>query len=464
MTYAFVLDASACSGCKACQAACKDKNQLPAGVLWRRVYEVSGGGWQREEAAWSNTVFAYNLSLSCNHCIHPKCAGVCPADAYIVRDDGIVVLDSSKCIGCGYCAWACPYGAPQYDRAAGHMTKCDFCYDYLELGLAPACVAACPLRVLDYAEVGDGLALKADQIALWDAPPAEHPYPMPERSRTQPRLAIKPHAAMRSEAAKRIANQEEVRPQRTTGWEEAPLVGFTLLMQMAVGSFWAVLWLFQGVSLPWLPMLLIGLCLGGGVITSFAHLGSKRNAWRVLSHVRKSWLSKEILFTILFGAGWAGTLLSMLAHAGTFLFSGVTALLGVELIHAMSRVYRLPAVPAWNSWRTQARFFLSALLLGSLAMLTAAMWVGRPATAWGAEGPFIMALLVAEAVVLSGPQLLRGSGILQLALLLTGLTVCAVVLIEPGWLGLFSSIFLLVIILAEQAVGRLRFYRARIDR
>ncbi|HTP00547.1 MAG TPA: 4Fe-4S dicluster domain-containing protein, partial [Anaerolineales bacterium] len=166
MSYAFVLDVSACSGCKACQAACKDKNQLPLGVLWRRVYEVSGGAWKQEGAAWSNTLFAYNLSLSCNHCVHPKCAGVCPVNAYSVREDGIVLLDSSKCMGCGYCAWACPYDAPQYDRAAGRMTKCDFCLDNLDAGLPPACVAACPLRVLDCIETNDGMPLVMDRIAL----------------------------------------------------------------------------------------------------------------------------------------------------------------------------------------------------------------------------------------------------------------------------------------------------------
>src|SRR5512142_2610938 len=177
MRTAFVLDASSCTGCKACQVACKDKNQLPLEVLWRRVYEVTGGAWKQEGAAWSSTLFAYNLSLSCNHCVHPKCAGVCPVDAYTVRDDGIVLLDTSKCIGCGYCAWACPYEAPQYDSALGVMTKCDFCYDNLEMGLAPACVSACPLRVLDYAEVDGGRALSVDQVALWETPPAAYPFP-----------------------------------------------------------------------------------------------------------------------------------------------------------------------------------------------------------------------------------------------------------------------------------------------
>src|SRR5689334_24306296 len=171
--YAFSFDARFCSGCKACQAACKDKNNLPMGVLWRRVIEVSGGTWQKKEEAWNNTVFAYNLSISCNHCVYPKCAGVCPTVAYVLREVGIVFLDTTKCMGCGYCAWACPYGAPQYDHDAGHMTKCDFCLDQIEQGLPPVCVSACPMRVLDYGEmaVGEGLA-------LWDTPPKRHPYPL----------------------------------------------------------------------------------------------------------------------------------------------------------------------------------------------------------------------------------------------------------------------------------------------
>ena len=57
-------------------------------------------------------------------------------------------------MGCGYCSWACPYGAPQYDTEQGIMTKCDFCYDYLDAGLPPSCVSACPLRVLDYGTAG----------------------------------------------------------------------------------------------------------------------------------------------------------------------------------------------------------------------------------------------------------------------------------------------------------------------
>ena len=210
MTYAFTFDAAFCSGCKACQAACKDKNNLPLGVLWRRVVEVSGGAWQQNGEAWIHTVFAYNLSLSCNHCVHPKCAGVCPTDAYVIREDGIVLLDTTKCMGCGYCAWACPYGAPQYDPEAGHMTKCDLCLDNLEQGLPPACVAACPMRVLDWRETPITAEAATNELRLWETSPEAQPYPLPAYSRTQPRLAIKPHPAMNRMEEKSVANLEEI--------------------------------------------------------------------------------------------------------------------------------------------------------------------------------------------------------------------------------------------------------------
>lgn len=71
--YAFYFDSSSCSGYKACQIACKDKHGLRVGILWRRVYEVTGGGWEQRGAAWIHDVFAYNVSLACNHCQRPIC-------------------------------------------------------------------------------------------------------------------------------------------------------------------------------------------------------------------------------------------------------------------------------------------------------------------------------------------------------------------------------------------------------
>jgi len=201
--YAFYFDSSSCSGCKACQAACKDKHGLPMGVLWRRVYEVTGGGWTRSGEAWLSTVFAYNVSLACNHCDRPICLEVCPAGAYTKREDGIVLLDAAKCIGCRYCAWACPYGAPQYDEQAGHMTKCSLCAENIDAGQPPSCVAACPMRVLDF---GDRAELQARYGGF------DTVYPLPTAELTQPSLVMTPHQDARraGPGSARVGNWEEV--------------------------------------------------------------------------------------------------------------------------------------------------------------------------------------------------------------------------------------------------------------
>jgi len=201
MSYAFYLDSTSCSGCKACQLACKDKHGLAVGLLWRRVYEISGGQWKRSGAAWLTDVFAYHVSLACNHCRRPICVEVCPAGAIHQRDDGIVLLDSSLCVGCRSCQWACPYGAPQYDEAAGTMTKCTFCVDLIDQGLAPACVAACPMRALDF---GPREELEARYG------PLEAIYPLPQNEHTDPALVLTPHRAARQGKDPRIANGEEV--------------------------------------------------------------------------------------------------------------------------------------------------------------------------------------------------------------------------------------------------------------
>jgi len=481
MTYAFTFDAAFCSGCKACQAACKDKNDLPLGVLWRRVIEVSGGAWQKNGAAWNSTVFAYNLSVACNHCLHPKCAGVCPTGAYEVREDGIVLLDTSKCMGCGYCAWACPYGAPQYNPEAGTMTKCNFCFDDLEQGLPPACVAACPMRVLDYGEGTAGPGPK--ELRLWDAPPETHPYPLSADSHTGPRLAIKPHAAMSTSAEKFMANLEEIQPRKPSSWEELPLILFTLLIQIAVGGFWAMLWMFPGVWAPtqrettflrFLPSLLIGFCLGAAMLASLAHLGTKKQAWRALGNWRKSWLSREVLFTGLFGAGWLFTTLqcaiwqrsASAAVLWTIEWMAVTATLGLGLIYSMSRVYRLPAVPSWNTWRTNAVFMVSTLLLGSSIMAALLSYeanaIDLPVSSsqWIRIGSSILVLLLVQLSLMHKPFAHDSFHPIRVGLILLGIVLAAMDFLPFGAVQTRVGILVFLIILIEEGIGRWSFYQA----
>jgi len=143
MQKGFWLDRERCVGCNACVVACKEANDLEprvlgnTGPMWRRTMMLENGVFP--------SITVANLSLSCMHCGNAPCEAVCPTGAIQKRaEDGIVIVDRDKCIGCHYCFFACPFGVPQYGED-GTMQKCDFC---LSAGIEPACVAACPSEAL----------------------------------------------------------------------------------------------------------------------------------------------------------------------------------------------------------------------------------------------------------------------------------------------------------------------------
>lgn len=173
----FYYDMTACIACKTCQIACKDKNNLEVGTLFRRLYSFEGG---RFPNPW-----IYHISISCNHCEDPRCVANCPTSALTKRPDGLVVLNQDQCIGCRYCTWSCPYGAPQYIEAEGRVGKCDGCADLVDQGLNPACVDACPMRAIEFGDIEE-LRKKhggTDRVKG-----------LPDPSITRPALAITPNA------------------------------------------------------------------------------------------------------------------------------------------------------------------------------------------------------------------------------------------------------------------------------
>jgi anaerobic dimethyl sulfoxide reductase subunit B len=160
--YGFYFDSDRCIKCKACEIACKQWHGIKAGtVKLRRVVEVTAGSFPDVKRTF--------LSLSCKHCAKAPCVAACPTGALSKRtEDGIVVVDRQKCIGCRTCLDACPFGVPQYDED-GIMRKCDMCLDRLEQGRKPICSETCPTGALHWGtmdELSDFTTLKtANKIA-----------------------------------------------------------------------------------------------------------------------------------------------------------------------------------------------------------------------------------------------------------------------------------------------------------
>jgi anaerobic dimethyl sulfoxide reductase subunit B (iron-sulfur subunit) len=140
--YGFWFEVDKCVECYACEVACKAEHNVELGLSWRRVTNVWSG-------SFPNVTFK-TVSLSCMHCANPPCESVCPVGAIEKQfDTGIVTVDSTKCIGCHYCFYACPFGVPQYGED-GTMQKCNLCIDRLEKGQEPKCVSTCPAGALHY--------------------------------------------------------------------------------------------------------------------------------------------------------------------------------------------------------------------------------------------------------------------------------------------------------------------------
>ncbi len=140
--YGFYVDTARCINCYACEIACKSWKGIKAGtVSLRKVHDVTRG-------TFPNVTRTY-ISLSCMHCGDAPCEKACPTGAITKREDGIVVVDQEKCIGCHSCFFACPFGIPQFNED-GKMEKCDMCLDRLAEGKDPACVATCPTQALHF--------------------------------------------------------------------------------------------------------------------------------------------------------------------------------------------------------------------------------------------------------------------------------------------------------------------------
>lgn len=187
--YAFYLNVDNCIGCKVCGMACMEKNDLLSGMRFRRILLNSTGSWEKDASGLyvANGVFAYSLSVACNHCARPACVEQCPTGAMVKDSDtGIVSSDPETCIGCGTCGEACPYGVPFVDPERNIARKCDFCQEYLAVGEVPPCVGACSMNALEYGDIEELREKHSDAVSSID--------PLPSPDLTGPSLLLVPPA------------------------------------------------------------------------------------------------------------------------------------------------------------------------------------------------------------------------------------------------------------------------------
>lgn len=166
---ALVVDLNVCVGCHSCVTNCKQWNTSgaagpladlnpygadPSGTFFNRVQTFEVGEFPATETV--------HFPKSCLHCEDPPCVPVCPTGASYKRaEDGIVLVDYDKCIGCKYCSWACPYGVREFDEVRKVMTKCTLCVDRLynpalpEAERKPSCVLACPAGARLFGDIHD---------------------------------------------------------------------------------------------------------------------------------------------------------------------------------------------------------------------------------------------------------------------------------------------------------------------
>ena len=468
--YGFFIDSSRCTGCKTCELACKDFKDLGPEVSFRRIYEYAGGDWQEDNGVWHQNVFAYYLSISCNHCDDPACTKVCPSGAMHKREDGFVVVDEDVCIGCRYCHMACPYGAPQYNAEKGHMTKCDGCYSRVAEGKQPICVESCPLRALEFGPIEE-LRQKHGTLA------AVAPLPRAHFTNLTP-TAARPAIPLVIWLIRRKCKMGN-------GWHEWPLVIFTVLGQCVVGAL-----IVSGIG--WFAakndadrqhiirgMFFLWLLMGIGFIASVMHLGSPLRAFNSLNRIGASGLSNEIaagsIFFAVGGLWWLVAVIGKMPQALGKLWLLVSMALGIIFVWMMTCVYQIDTVPTWHNGYTTLAFFLTVLLSGPILAAT----ILRAARVTFNTTPFaiisILALIAcAGLIVLQGLSLASIHSSVQQASALVpdyaSLQVWRVVLLCAGlgcWLcplirrrepHVAGLVLGLILILGGEMIGRVLFY------
>jgi Fe-S-cluster-containing dehydrogenase component len=184
-----LVDTTVCIGCRKCEWACKTAHNLPTEPIEkyddRSVYNKMRRPDDKaltvvnEYQGNELTSFPIDVKVQCMHCDHPACVSACIVGAFSKEENGSVIWDSGKCIGCRYCLVACPFQIPafEYDKAIQpEIRKCDFCFDRTAKGQLPACVEICPMEVLTYGKREELVRVAHEKIKLYPERYVDHVF------------------------------------------------------------------------------------------------------------------------------------------------------------------------------------------------------------------------------------------------------------------------------------------------
>lgn len=159
-----LVDVTRCTGCNQCVEACAQANHLGEAV--KTPQQAPDGLSDRRWTTVIDSPAGGHVRKFCRHCLEPACVSVCPVGAMYRTEQGIVLYDSKRCMGCRYCMMACPFGIPRYewDTPAPLVRKCTLCYERLQEGKLPACVENCPEKVMVFGERSELLALAHQRL------------------------------------------------------------------------------------------------------------------------------------------------------------------------------------------------------------------------------------------------------------------------------------------------------------
>ena len=410
--HGFHFTADNCIGCHACEAACSEKNDLPAHLSFRSVGYVEGGTYP--------SFTRINISMACNHCDDPVCLKGCPTRAYTKHPEyGAVIQDPDICFGCGYCTWVCPYNAPQLDPVEGQVQKCNMCVDRLEVGLKPACVSACLGNALNFGVI-ENTPKRREQIKTeipgFPSTDITNPNIRFQQTKSLPReftrtdsMPVKYHRVNGTGGYQPEVDAKNGTERRWNlaklSSRENPLVLFTLTSQAVIGAFLMVfLGSLMGVesltrlsdSSALLPLFILMAGLQAFMLfISTLHLGKPLRFYRGFNNLRYSPLSREALGVSLFLNGLGGFILfSFMDHgflpwldAGTvatlvggvapwfhegiarmaaLAFGTLAVIAGLGGLYFMHAIYRIKARPFWNHWQVLTSFFGTMFSLGAV--------------------------------------------------------------------------------------------------